>query len=476
MDSDDDDYSRLVRCPLTVRHCRKLVGMEPHELREIEVDAAVHNTCKSFNALPEEVLDLILQNVIGFYMMEGDCEDIIYYNIRHAQLLSNVNITMWRLMHRLPHINYETKSLNDISIYEPSEDVDADGDRLEQECGKFNGRLRVFKDASSVQRSVLWDKPILLDSGTKFEMRVRSFVNNQLMQNGESTILEVEWTFNVNKSVMEFRHDHNGRTVNKWAPISYETTQTRTYMPMQPVEIDEDDGKAWVDDEAPRRLLLTSATQNDEMKACRYPFIVNVNFNHSASVVRFQAKRRIAKAFRMPSDNVYFEYGAREVHPILMIFQHPIDMEAMRLRKQGRAARKRAIESFSKVRELEDETSIAAMMREHDEESIERTEEKRIKAAAPTEPAALAAAPVTPALAAPAAGSSSGVTSFESRLRAYVAARERRLKTEYEQLMVKLGGDNDVMIISQLKEVEGRIAELLSLRDLSTGLHQMSIE
>lgn len=462
--SNPSDWSTMI-----VRQQWKLIGMSPEELRNIEVDRGVQNTCESFDALPDEIKDVILRYVIGFHMYEENDEDIVYYNIRYAQLLSNMSTAMWRLMHQLPHINYESKSINEISIYAPSEAIDTDGDPLEQKCGNFNGKLRVFKNATG-QRSDLWEKPLLIGTGIKFELSMRSFVNNQLTNNEESTIVEVESTFELDKRIMEFTHDDFKKSVNKWAPIRYETTTTRTYMPMGPVEIDEQDGKAWVDDEAPRRLLLTSATPNEDLKGTNgYPFTVTVDRYQFSPTVRFQPKGRVATALGISSNSLYYSiyYDARE---LLAIFNHPIDMVKCQMHHTERAARKRCMQLIKEVGEMEKETNILKEMQDHDEESIERTKEKRLKAASTAAPASPTTSTVSTAPTAPTAasdaGTSSGVTSFESRLHAYIAARARRLKTEYEQLMGDLGGDNDAMIISQLKEVEGRIAEILSLRGL----------
>ena len=466
MDSDDDDVYRepTPTTPRITLHHWSVMGKNPLEdgytnwIRGLQVNREVHNTCESLEALPDEMKELILRHVIDFCEdTDGDGDALFSYTILQAKLLANVNTTLWRLVHELPIINYNVKSVNNINLYQPTEQFDDDGDPVEISVGMINGTLRFVP---TEKRSLIGQRPRLLD--VELQMDVKSFVNNQVIGMGDETIVEEVSTFGIHARVFQFPSANINRMVDKSPSIKYISTTTRTYMPIGPVEID-DDGDAIIDDEQPRRLLLTSATPNSELKRVTQTarsFLVTIDRNPDINNVRFKSKcRGLARALHSNRDEfseLAFDYDPRRVINILKV---PIDTKKLRdsLVPGERAARKRAMELFSKVRELEDEVSITALMQENDNESIERTEEKRLKTVA----AASVASASQAASSSSETGSSS--TSIEARLHTYLASRERRLKAEYDQLMSQLhqlDGDNETMILSQLNAVEGRIAEV----------------
>ena len=447
MDS-DDDLEWVIKAPRVgqrsvLRRRWNLLGRSAHYIRSLEVDKTVENTCKSFEELPYEISELIMKHLIGFF----DTEESTYYSIFQSRLLANVSIDFWRKMHCLPPIQFETRSLNNIDIWSGTSDVDDDGDQLEVVGGMWSGLLRLLPHASP-KRSVLWDMPPLLD--VRLQMSIKSFVNQQMIDDMASNIHEVQSTFELSKTLLQFTRDtFSTLTIDKRVPIEYVETIRRSYAPLGPVEVDEDGDKV-LDDEQPRRLLLTSTLQNKELKAASFgasPFTALIDRSETVlPTLTLEPKSKIIEPIfgQSTTTNPKYYGFCYDIEEILKILEYPLD-ETKDYELSERRARKRAMEMFSKVREIEDEANIAKLMQEHDEESFERTEGKRLKAN----------------------GSSSGAGCSSAApveaVQTYLGDRERRLKTEYEQLMGQLGGTTDAMVISHLNTVEGRIAEIQAM-------------
>lgn len=422
----------------------KLIGKEPLELRNLPVNRAVHNTCTRYDGLPDEIKELIVKHVVDFH----EDEDTVYYNVLQAKLLANVSDAFWGLTHQLPRVRYETSSANHIDIYAETQRIDADGDPVDVVHGMWSSALRFVPTERRSVRKLDGKAPSLLD--VSLQIGIKSFTNNQVLptEDGDCNIEEVEHTFEAPTKLFRFSPSNLGRTVTKGCPIRYQGTVKRIYAPLGEAEVDEE-GDVVIDDEQPRRLLKNQKSTSEELKTMHAPFQVTIDRNHeSSAMVRIVARQRLMNAATGRTTKPFdFTFMDGAVLKVMREAIDPTELQA-KLGPTFRAARKRALESFSKVREVESERNIATMMREHDEESFERTEEKRRN----TSSGSLV-------------GSSSSATSFERRFLEYVAARERRLKAEYDQLMGQLGtGVDEDMTISQLKVVEGRLGEIHAIR------------
>ena len=457
MDSDsDDDFLSATKLPYqkvppVVRRRWNLVGKPPKYIRSLEVDQTIENTCATFEDLPAEIRDLILKHHIGFC----DNEDATYYSIFRSRLLASVNTDFWGKMHHLPPIQYQTRSLNSIDIWSLTSAVDVDGDPLEKKNGMWSGMLQLLPHASP-KRSVLWNRPPLID--VDLQMSIKSFVNDDISDDTTPTINEVQSTFDVSRKLLQFTcGTSSSLTIEKKIPMKYVETIQRSYVPVGSIEVDEDGDKV-IDDEQPRRLLLASSVQNNELKAASFgssPFTAIIDRSETVvpTLTLGPRKKVIHSIFGQDAaatntdkqTNYDFCYGIEEM---LQILQYPID-EKKEYELSERRARKRAMEMFSKVREIEDEVNISKLMQEHDEESYERTEGKRLKTNGSSS----------------AAGSSSAspVELLQARIHAYLAPKERRYKTQYELLMKQLGGANDAMVLSELNVTEGHLAEIQSM-------------
>lgn len=462
MDSEDDDvYDAPVLSTVTTSTRREssapkkatvkrwdLRGMSVEEMRALSVSTSTEESCDHIEALPEEMLREIVHCYIGLH----EEANATYFSLMRARHIANVSKTMWRITHELPPINVEIGSVNSVDICKESNIVDADGDELVVPCGMWRGFLQV---RDTKRKSVL-----KMDNGkfaplldVSVQMKIRSFVN---YQPEEDRIDEWVHTFSLNPSAFKYSpsqmHDNVCTRANGG---QYDKTMMNTFRPCGAIELDID-GVAIIDDEVPRVPVMLREAQCASVKDAAHTKAFRWSLHVSEKVIHIRAHKQLSARLKesdgrtdgayVPTDE-HLEFSFR-IRPLLHTMQHAICPYEMheKIARSERTARKRAMLRMEQVRLAEDESNIAALMRDHDEESYERTDEKRRKLAALKPPQ-------------PAAGPSSAALTIDEKLhtlRHYLVARERQLMAEYDASMDA----------ASLPLLDGRLSEVHALMAL----------
>lgn len=436
--------SRVARKQLSRRW--DLRKMTAAELRTLNVNPSIENSCNRFEDLQEDLQRTIFHRYIDLH----EDSNSSYFTLSRAKQLANVNKTLWGFTHDLPSISVNIGSINCIDICMESDKVDRDGDRLAVSRGLWRAFLQIrSKQCKSVLKMANGQFAPVLD--VDIEMKYRSFINHQPE---EDRIEEQSHTFFMETDIFMYSCGQGGRTKVKAG--RYKKTRVGTFKPLQPIEIDED-GDGVIDDEVTRLPLIIREERLKAFENKTRPFVLDLKLEEKmmkCSTYKALNDRMVDNLVNSQPTAIVEECPLEftfKIEALLCIMQHAICPLKVRERVAcvERAARKRAVALMEEVRTTEKESSISALMRDHDEESHERTEEKRRKC-----------------LASSGAGSSSGVTTIDVQLRnmwEIVTSRERDLKIEYERLASRVGIPGGRMAHEALNEVKGRLDEIRSI-------------